>query len=192
MQLLPVLILLELPHHIPKGMFQILRACSLELIAIHTYTSWRLNLNNITYNSGTHNLAMSKDSGGSIKNRPTYTFKSNPELIAELIKSLARSIKEGSSKMTRTVQILHKSGAIGDLSLAVREASFAARDTAREIRDTARDLKEGSVVGDTARAIQETTAAATITVDTVMSIASETFRPYPKVIMTRLPEWTAS
>ena len=94
--------------------------------------------------------------------------------------------------MTRTVQILHKSGAIGDLSLAVREASFAARDTAREIRDTARDLKEGSVVGDTARAIQETTASATTTVDTVMSIASETFRPYPKVIMTRLPEWTAS
>ena len=177
-------------------MFQILRACSLELIAIHTYTSWRLNLNNITYNSGTYNLAMSMDSGGSIKNKPTYrnvsSFKSNPELIAESIKSLARSIKEGSSKMTRTVQILHKSGAIGDLSLAVREASFAARDTAREIRDTARDLKEGSVVGDTARAIQETTAAATITVDTVMSIASETFRPYPKVIMTRLPEWTAS
>ncbi len=139
---------------------------------------------------------MSMDSGGSIKNRPTYnnvsSFKANPEQIAESIKTLARSIQEGSLKMTRTVQILHKSGAIGDLSLAVREASIAARDTAREIRDTARDLKEGSVIGDTARAIQETTISATSTVDTVMAITSETFRPYQKVIMTRLPEWTAS
>ena len=139
---------------------------------------------------------MSKDSRGSIKNRLTCTnvssFKANPEQIAESIKILARSIQEGSLKMTRTVQILHKSGAIGDLSLAVREASIAARDTAREIRDTARDLKEGSVLGDTARAIQQTTISASNTVDTVIAITSEASRPHPKVIMTRLPEWTAS
>ena len=143
-----------------------------------------------------YTIVMDKDNGRSVKsgssNHEISSIQTNPEQIAESIKNLARSIHKGSSKMTTTVQVLHKSGAISDLSLAVREASIAARDTAREIRDTARELKEGSFIGDTARAIQETTDSASSTVDTVLELASETLKPYSKVIMTRLPEWTAS
>jgi methyl-accepting chemotaxis protein len=150
----------------------------------------------MTYNVELYSVIMSIGSGRSIKGRrkhqKIYSSQATPEQIAQSLKSLARSIHEGSSRMTRTVQVLHQSGAISDISLAVREASVAARDTAREIRDTARDLKEGSVVGDTARAIQETTASAYSTVDTVVAIASETIKPYPKAIMTRVPEWTSS
>jgi DNA invertase Pin-like site-specific DNA recombinase len=113
----------------------------------------------------------------------------NPEQIVQSIKNIAKGIHEGSYKMTKTVRILHQSGAINDLTHAVYDATVAARDTAREIRDTARDLKEDGIIGGTAKAIQETTVAARVTVHTVRDITTETTQTLPKAIMTKLPEW---
>jgi len=113
----------------------------------------------------------------------------NPEQIVQSIKNIAKGIHEGSYKMTKTVRILHQSGAFNELTQAVYYATVAARDTAREIRDTARDLKEDGIVRGTASAIQQTTVAARVTVHTVRDMATDTAETFPKAIMTKLPEW---
>lgn len=91
--------------------------------------------------------------------------------------------------MTKTIRILHQSGAINELTHAVYDATVAARDTAREIRDIAEDLKEDGIIGGTASALQETTVAAGATVHTVRDIASGTAKTFPRAIMTTVPEW---
>ena len=113
----------------------------------------------------------------------------NPEQIVQSIKNIAKGIHEGSYQLRKTVQILHQSGALDELTQAVYYATVAARDTAREIRDTARDLKEDGIVRGTASAIQQTTVAARVTVHTVREMATRTAETFPKAIMTKLPEW---
>src|ERR1700693_1464395 len=141
-----------------------------------------------------HIMDMTNENSGPNKTRNVYPNKRvpaqmNPEQIVQSIKNIAKGIHEGSYKMTKTVRILHQSGAINDLTHAVYDATVAARDTAREIRDTARDLKEDGIIGGTAKAIQETTVAARVTVHTVRDITTETTETFPKAIMTKLPEW---
>jgi len=139
-------------------------------------------------------MDMTKENSRPYKTRNVYPNKRvpaqmNPEQIAQSIKNIAKGIHEGSYKMTKTVRILHQSGAINDLTHAVYDATVAARDTAREIRDTARDLKEDGIVRGTASAIQQTTVAARVTVHTVRDMATDTAETFPKAIMTKLPEW---
>jgi methyl-accepting chemotaxis protein len=139
-------------------------------------------------------MDMTNENSGPNKTRNVYPNKRvpaqmNPEQIAQSIKNIAKGIREGSFKMTKTVRILHQSGAINDLTHAVYDATVAARDTAREIRDTARNLKGDGIIGGTAKAIQETTVAARVTVHTVRDITTETTETLPKAIMTKLPEW---
>ena len=139
-------------------------------------------------------MDMTNENSRQYKTRNVYPNKGvpaqmNPGHIAQSIKNIAKGIHEGSFKMRKTVQILHQSGAINELTQAVYEATVAARDTAREIRDTVKDLKEDGIIGGTASAIQETTVAVRVAVHTVRNIATETAETFPKAIMTKLPEW---
>ena len=95
-----------------------------------------------------------------------------PEQTADVIKNLAKNIRETSSKMRQAVRTIRQSGAIDELTEAVREATIAARDTAKEINDTARDLKQRGVIKDTANVIEETTSVARDTVKSLRDTAS--------------------
>ena len=139
-------------------------------------------------------MDMTNENSDPYKTRNVYPNKRvpaqmNPEQIAQSIKNIAKGIHEGSYQLRKTVQILHQSGALDELTQAVYYATVAPRDTAREIRDTARDLKEDGIVRGTASAIQQTTVAARVTVHTVREMATGTAETFPKAIMTKLPEW---
>ncbi|HET7149236.1 MAG TPA: hypothetical protein VFI73_12135 [Candidatus Nitrosopolaris sp.] len=137
---------------------------------------------------------MTNENSRQYKTRNVYQNKRvsaqmNPEQIAQSIRNIAKGIHEGSYKVTKTIRILHQSGAINELTHAVYDATVAARDTAREIRDTANDLKEDGIIGGTANAIQETKVVADAMVHTVRDIATGTAKTFPRAIMTRVPEW---
>ena len=138
-------------------------------------------------------MNMTNENNRQYKTRNIYPNKRvpaqmNPEQIVQSIKNIAKGIQERSYKMTKTVRILHHSGAINELTQAVYDATVAARDTAREIRDTARDLKEDGIIGGTSSAIQATSAAARVTVHTVRDIATETAETFPKAIIKKETE----
>src|ERR687897_2850256 len=83
-----------------------------------------------------------------------------PEQTADAIKNVAKNIRESSYKMREAVRAIRQSGAIDELTEAVREATIAARDTAKEISDTARDMRERGIIRETIDAAQETNIAA--------------------------------
>jgi DNA-binding NtrC family response regulator len=95
-----------------------------------------------------------------------------PEQTADVIKNFAKNIRETSSKMREAVRTIRQSGAIDELTEAVREATIAARDTAKDINDTARDLKQRGIIKDTANVIEETTSVARDTVQSLRDTAS--------------------
>ena len=69
--------------------------------------------------------------------------------------------------MKETVKIIRQSGAIEELTEAVREATLAARDSAKEINGVATDLKQRGVIRDTITAGEEIGATARETAQTV-------------------------
>ena len=99
--------------------------------------------------------------------RPTSIKDMTPEQTAQAIKNIARNIRESSHKMREAVRAIHQSGAIDELTEAVREATIAARDTAKEINDVARDMKERGVIQETIVAAEEVNIAARDTAQTV-------------------------
>jgi hypothetical protein len=69
--------------------------------------------------------------------------------------------------MKDTVKIIRQSGAIEELTEAVREATLAARDSAKEINGVASDLKQRGVIRDTIDAGEEIKTTAKETAQTV-------------------------
>jgi hypothetical protein len=69
--------------------------------------------------------------------------------------------------MKETVKIIRQSGAIEELTEAVREATLAARDSAQEINGVATDLKKRGVIRDTINAGEEIKTTAQQTAQTV-------------------------
>jgi uncharacterized protein YjgD (DUF1641 family) len=96
-----------------------------------------------------------------------------PEQTADAIKSVAKNIRESSYKMREAVKAIRESGAIDELTEAVREATIAARDTAREISDTAKDMRERGVIRETINAAEEVNVAARETARTVRETVSK-------------------
>jgi hypothetical protein len=83
-------------------------------------------------------MDMTNENSRQYKTRIVYQNKRvsaqmNPEQIAQSIRNIAKGIHEGSYKVTKTIRILHQSGAINELTHAVYDATVAAHDTAREI-----------------------------------------------------------
>jgi uncharacterized protein YjgD (DUF1641 family) len=103
----------------------------------------------------------------------------DPDKTAELIKNLAKSIREASANMRDTVRTLRESGAIDEITQAIYEATVAARDTARELNDTARDLKERGIIKDTSAAVEQTTIAAIETAEILRDAARQTAEVAP-------------
>lgn len=95
-----------------------------------------------------------------------------PEQTADAIKNVAKNIRESSYKMREAVKAIRESGAIDELTEAVREATIAARDTAREISDTAKDMRERGVIRETINAAEEVNVAARETARTVRETVS--------------------
>jgi hypothetical protein len=57
-----------------------------------------------------------------------------PQQTAEAIKNIAKNICETSYKMQEAVRAIRQSGAIDELTEAVREATIAARDSAQTVQ----------------------------------------------------------
>jgi hypothetical protein len=95
-----------------------------------------------------------------------------PEQTADAIKNIARNIRESSYKMREAIKAIRQSGAIDELTEAVREATIAARDTAVEISDTAKDMRERGVIRETIIAAEEVNVAARETAQTVRETVS--------------------
>jgi hypothetical protein len=62
--------------------------------------------------------------------------------------------------MRETVRIVRQSGAIDELTDAVREAVIAARDTSREINGAAKDLRDRGIIRDALKGLDDTVATA--------------------------------
>ena len=74
--------------------------------------------------------------------------------------------------MREAIKAIRESGAIDELTEAVKEATIAARDTAKEISETARDMRERGVIRDTINAAEEVNVAARETAQTVRETVS--------------------
>ncbi|MDQ3971812.1 MAG: hypothetical protein M3219_00070 [Thermoproteota archaeon] len=113
-----------------------------------------------------------KSSSPSATARITSLKDMTPEQTADAIKNIARNIRESSYKMREAIKAIRQSGAIDELTEAVREATIAARDTAVEISDTAKDMRERGVIRETIIAAEEVNAAARETAQTVRETVS--------------------
>ena len=102
--------------------------------------------------------------------------------LADRIKQIARSIREGSLQVRDTVKVLRESGAIEEMAGAIQTAAFAARDTANEVSKVASDLRESGVVKQTSMAIEDTTSAFVRTAETVNGTAAEVKQSMPETI----------
>ncbi len=91
--------------------------------------------------------------GGIVGIAITHT---TPEETANRIKEIARVLREQSALMRDTMRTLHRSGAIQELTEAVRDAVIAARDASKEISYAAKELNEHDIIKDTAVAIEQT------------------------------------
>jgi phage terminase large subunit-like protein len=76
---------------------------------------------------------------------PASTIESANQ-IAQDIKNIARRITEGSTTMRDVVRIIHRSGAIDEMTFAMRDVIIAARDTSREINIVAKELREHEII----------------------------------------------
>jgi hypothetical protein len=74
--------------------------------------------------------------------------------------------------MREIVRVIHQSGAIEELTGAVKEATIAARDSIREINEK-RELKENDVIRDTATAVDEVAMRARETAQILSAISEE-------------------
>ena len=90
--------------------------------------------------------------------------------------------------MREAVRAIRQSGAINELTEAVREASIAARDTAKEISDTASDMRERGIIRETIDAVEETNIAARETAQTVRETVSKTEQPQTATNQSQLTE----
>jgi hypothetical protein len=113
-----------------------------------------------------------KNSSTSASARITSLKDMTPEQTADAIKNIARNIRESSYKMREAIKAIRQSGAIDELTEAVREATIAARDTAVEISDTAKDMRERGVIRETIIAAEEVNVAARETAQTVRETVS--------------------
>ena len=113
-----------------------------------------------------------KNSSTSATARITSLKDMTPEQTADAIKNIARNIRESSYKMREAIKAIRQSGAIDELTEAVREATIAARDTAIEISDTAKDMRERGVIRETIIAAEEVNVAARETARTVRETVS--------------------
>ena len=113
-----------------------------------------------------------KNSSTSATARITSLKDMTPEQTADAIKNIARNIRESSYKMREDIKAIRQSGAIDELTEAVREATIAARDTAVEISDTAKDMRERGVIRETIIAAEEVNVAARETAQTVRETVS--------------------
>jgi hypothetical protein len=113
-----------------------------------------------------------KNSPTSATARITSLKDMTPEQTADAIKNIARNIRESSYKMREAIKAIRQSGAIDELTEAVREATIAARDTAVEISDTAKDMRERGVIRETIIAAEEVNVAARETAQTVRETVS--------------------
>ena len=113
-----------------------------------------------------------KNSSTSASARITSLKDMTPEQTADAIKNIARNIRESSYKMREAIKAIRQSGAIDELTEAVREATIAARDTAIEISDTAKDMRERGVIRETIIAAEEVNVAARETAQTVRETVS--------------------
>ncbi|HKI07889.1 MAG TPA: hypothetical protein VKA09_05805 [Nitrososphaeraceae archaeon] len=113
-----------------------------------------------------------KNSSTSATARITSLKDMTPEQTADAIKNIARNIRESSYKMREAIKAIRQSGAIDELTEAVREATIAARDTAIEISDTAKDMRERGVIRETIIAAEEVNVAARETAQTVRETVS--------------------
>ena len=86
----------------------------------------------------------------------TTTTIAQPQEVAVKIKEIARRIREQSALMRNTIRTIHKSGAIEELTVAVRDAVITARDVSQEIQGTAKELRDRGVIKDIADTIEET------------------------------------
>ena len=110
---------------------------------------------------------METNSSTSATARITSLKDMTPEQTADAIKNIARNIRESSYKIREAIKAIRQSGAIDELTEAVREATIAARDTAKEISDTAKDMRERGVIQETITAAEEVNVAARETAQTV-------------------------
>ena len=113
-----------------------------------------------------------KNSSTSASARITSLKDMTPEQTADAIKNIARNIRESSYKMREAIKAIRQSGAIDELTEAVREATIAARDTAVEISDTAKEMRERGVIRETIIAAEEVNLAARETAQTVRETVS--------------------
>jgi len=113
-----------------------------------------------------------KNSSTSASARITSLKDMTPEQTADAIKNIARNIRESSYKMREAIKAIRQSGAIDELTEAVREATIAARDTAIEISDTAKDMRERGVIRETIIAAEEVNVAARETAQIVRETVS--------------------
>ena len=113
-----------------------------------------------------------KNSSTSATARITSLKDMTPEQTADAIKNIARNIRESSYKMREAIKAIRQSGAIDELTEAVREATIAARDTAVEISETAKDMRERGVIRETIIAAEEVNVAARETAQTVRETVS--------------------
>lgn len=113
-----------------------------------------------------------KNSSTSATARITSLKDMTPEQTADAIKNIARNIRESSYKMREAIKAIRQSGAIDELTEAVREATIAARDTAVEISDTAKEMRERGVIRETIIAAEEVNVAARETAQTVRETVS--------------------
>jgi hypothetical protein len=101
------------------------------------------------------------------------------EQAAQNVKDIARIIREQSAMMSETVKFMRESGAIIELTEAIKAATIAARDATREINETAKELKDRGVFRDTASAVDETTRTAKEAFGTMSAISEETRQAAP-------------
>ena len=115
---------------------------------------------------------------GNSRDTPISTMQSANQ-IAKNIKEIARRIREESAKMRDTVRIVHQSGAIDELTDAIREAVIAARDTSREINTGAKDLRERGVIKDTLTGLDTTVASAKDTAQVLRDMTEDAKQAAP-------------
>ena len=102
--------------------------------------------------------------------------------LADRIKQIARSIREGSLQMRDTVKVLRESGAIEEMAGAIQTAAIAARDTANEVSKIASELRESGVIKETSLAIEGTTSAVVRTAETVKDTSADVKQAMPKTL----------
>lgn len=111
--------------------------------------------------------------------KPTESY--NAQQTAQMIKDIARRIREESAKMAETVRVIRQSGAVEELTEAVKQASMAARDSSKDISDAARELKESGVIKDSATALDAAAKTARETAQTVGDMSRQAKDSAPQI-----------